>query len=60
MLNDIVDKHNNAYRNSIKMKRIDVKSNSYAEYNLDSKAKDPTFIISDHLRISNCKIIFAK
>ena len=31
VLDDIVDKYNNTYHNSIKMKPINVKSNSYAE-----------------------------
>ena len=42
------------------MKPIDVKSNSYDEYNVDSNAKDPKFKISDHVRISKYKNIFAK
>ena len=40
VLDDIVDKYNNTYHNTIKMKPIDVKSNSHAEYNADSNAKD--------------------
>ena len=36
MLDNIVDKYNNTYHNTIKMKPTDVKSNSYAEYNVDS------------------------
>ena len=31
VLDDIVDKYNNTYHKTIKMKPIDVKSNSYAE-----------------------------
>ena len=42
------------------MKPIDVKSNSYAEYNVDSNDKDPKFQIGDHVRISKHKNIFAK
>ena len=55
VLNNIVDKYNNTYHNNIKIKRIDVKSNSYVEYNFDSNAKDPKFEISD----SKYKNIFA-
>ena len=36
VLDDIVDKYNNTFYGTIKMKPIDVKSNSYAEYNVDS------------------------
>ena len=43
MLNCIVDKYDSAYHGSIKMKPINVKSNSYAEYNIDSKKKLPKF-----------------
>ena len=39
VLNDIVDKYNNKYHRTIKMKPIDVKSNFYAEYNVDSNQK---------------------
>ena len=60
VLNDIVDKCNNIYHNTIKMKHIDVKSNSYVEYNVDSNAKDAKFKIGDHVRISIYKNILAK
>ena len=60
MLNNIVDKYNNAYHKTIKMKPIDVKSGSYAECNADSNAEDPKFKIGDHVRISKYKNIFAK
>ena len=33
LLNDIVDKYNNTYHKTIKMKPIDVKNDSFAEYN---------------------------
>ena len=33
------------------MKPIDLKSNLYAECNVDSNAKDPKFKIGDHVRI---------
>ena len=42
------------------MKPIDVNSDSYAEYNLGSNEKDPTFKIGDHMRISKYSNIFAK
>ena len=60
ILDNIVDKYNNTYHNTIKMKPIDVTSNSYAEYNIDSNAKKPKFEIGDHVRISKYKNIFAK
>ena len=60
VLNNFVDEYNNTYHNTIKMNPIDVKSNSYAEYNVDSNDKDPKFKIDDHVRISRYKNIFAK
>ena len=60
MLDGIVNKYNNTVRRSIKMKPIDVKSDSYAEYDEDSNEKDPKFKIGDHVRISKYKNIFVK
>ena len=42
------------------MKPIDVKPDSYVEYNADSNEKDPKFKVGDHVRISKYKNIFAK
>ena len=60
VLNDIVDEYNNTHHKTIKMKPINVKSDSFAEYNEDSKEKDPKFKVGDHVRISKYKNIFAK
>ena len=67
VLDNIVDKYNktcrkynNTYLNSVKLKSIDVKSNSYVDYNLDSSAKDAKFKIDDHVRISKYKNILEK
>ena len=60
VLDNIVDKYNNTYHNAIKMKPTDIKSNSYAEYNVESNEKDPKFKIGDHVRISKYKNIFSK
>ena len=60
ILDDIVDKYNKTYHRTIKMKHIDAKVNSYAEYNIDSNNKDPKFQVGDHVRISKYKIIFVK
>ena len=42
-LDDIVDKYNNTYYRTIKMKPIDIKSDSFSEYNKESNAKDLKF-----------------
>ena len=39
VLNDMVNEYNNTVHRRIKMKRIDVTSGSYAEYNEDSNEK---------------------
>ena len=55
VLDDIVNKYNNTVHRTIKMKPIDVTSDSYAEYNEDSNKKDPKFKVGDHVRISKYK-----
>ena len=60
VLDDIVNKYNNTYHKTIKMKPIDVGDNSFAEYNEESNEKDPKFKVDDHVRISNFEIVFAK
>ena len=42
------------------MSLIDVKSSSYAEYNVDSNDKDHKLKIGNHVSISQYKNIFAK
>ena len=60
VLNVVVDEYNNTYHKTIKMKPIDVKSDSFAEYNEESNEKDPKFKVGDHIRISKFKNVFAK
>ena len=60
VLDNIVDKYNNTYHKTIKMKPIDVEDDSFAEYNEESNEKDPKFKVGDHVRISKFKHIFAK
>ena len=60
VLDDIVDEYNNTYHKTIKMKPIDVKSDSFAEYNEESNEKGPKFKVGDHVRISKFKNVFVK
>ena len=60
MLDDIVNKYNNTFNKTIKMKPIDVADDSYAEYIEDFNKKDPKFKVGNHVRISKYKSIFAK
>ena len=60
MLDDIVDKYNNTVHRKIKMKPIDVTSDSYAEYNEDSIKTEHKFKVGDRVRISKYKNSFTK
>ena len=59
-LDDIVKKLNNTYHSTIKMKPVDVKSSTYNDSSKEINNKDHKFRISDFVRISKCKNIFAK
>ena len=60
VLDNIVNKYNNFVHRSIKMKPIDLTSESYAKHNEDSNEKDPKFKIGDHVTISKYSNVFAK
>ena len=57
-LDDIVNKYSNTVHTTIKIKPIDVRSNSYAEYNVHSNEKDPKFKVGDRVRKSKYKSSF--
>ena len=59
-LDDIVNKYNSTYHSAIKMKPVDVKSNSYIDASKEVNNKDHKFKIGDIVRISKYKNIFAK
>ena len=59
VLDDIVDKYN-TYHKTIGMKPIDVKIDSFAEYNEESNEKDPKLKVGYHVRISKYKNIFTE
>ena len=58
-LDDIVKKYNNTYHNTIKIKPVDVKSNTSINSSKENNNKDPKFKIGDIARISKYKNIFA-
>ena len=60
VLVDIVDEYNNTYHKTIKMKPVDVESDSFAEYDEKSNEKDPKIKVGDHVRISKFQNLFAK
>ena len=59
-LNTIVNKYNNTYHTTIKMKPIDVKDNAYINTSKKINYKDPKFKVGDYVIISKYKNIFAK
>ena len=60
VLDNIVNKYNNKDHRAIKVKPIDVTSDSYAECSEDSNKKDPKFRVGDHVRILKYKNSLAK
>ena len=60
MLDNIVNKYNKTVHRTIKMKAIDVTSDSSAKYNEDFNVTKPKFKVGDHARNSKYKNIFAK
>ena len=59
IIDEIVDKYNKTYR-TIRMKLDDVKVSTYFYYGVKHNKKDPKFKVSDHVRISKYKNIFAE
>ena len=59
-LDDIVNKFDNTHHGIIKMKPVDVKPSTYVDSHKEISKKDPKFEISDNVRISKYKNIFAK
>ena len=59
-LDDIVNKYNNTYHSTIKMKPVDVKSSTYIDSSQKINDKDPKFKIGDIVRISKYIFFFCK
>ena len=60
VLDNIANEYNNTVHRTMKIKPIDVTSDSYAEYNEDSNVRKPQFKVGDRVRISKYKNTFAK
>ena len=59
VLDDIVEKYNNTYHRTIKIKPTDVGDDSFAEYIEETNEKDSKFKENDHVsKISKYKTIF--
>ena len=59
-LDDIVNEYNNIYHRIIKMKPVDIKDNTYIDFEKENNDKDPKFKIGDQVRFSRYKNIFTK
>ena len=59
-LDYIVNKYNNKYQSTIKIKPVDVKSNTYIDSRKQINNKNPKFKIVYIVRISKYKNIFAR
>ena len=59
-LYNIVNKYNNTYHSTIKMKPVDVKSNTYIDSNKEVNDKDSKSKIGNIVKISKYKNIFGK
>ena len=59
-LDDIMNKYNNAYHSTIKMKPADVKSNTCIQSSKEINDRDLKFETGDIVKISKSKNIFAK
>ena len=60
LLDNVVNKCNNIVHKTIKLKPIEITSDSYAEYNEDSNEKDPKIKVGDPARISKYKHLFGR
>ena len=59
-LDDIVNKYNNTYHRTIKMKPADIKPSISFAINKENNKEDPKFKVANHVRIWRYKNIFAK
>ena len=59
-LDDTVNEYSNTYHRTIKMKPVDVEGNTYIDISKEVNDKGSKFKVSDNVRISKYKNIFAK
>ena len=48
------------YHRTVKIKPVNVKDNTYIDFEKEANDKDPKFKVGDHVRISKYKNAFAK
>ena len=54
-LDEIVNKYNNTYHRTIKMKPVDVNPSMYIHFNKENNKEDYKFNVGDHVRYHNIK-----
>ena len=59
-LDYIVNKYNNTYHSTTKMKPVDVKSNTYIDFHKENNKEGSKFKVGNHVRILKCKNILQK
>ena len=59
-LDEMVDKYNNTYHTTIKMKPIDINPSIYIDFDKENNKEGPKFKVGNHVRIPKLKNIFAK
>ena len=59
-LDDVVNKYNNTYNRTVKMKPVDAKSSAYIDCSKENNDEDPKFKVDDIIRRSKYKNIFTK
>ena len=59
-LDDIVNKYNNTYHETIKIKPVDVKPSIYLDFKEENNKEGPKFKVRDNIKISKFKTVFAK
>ena len=57
-LDDIVNKYNNTYHNTIKIKPVDVKSYTYINFDKETNSKDPKFKNGNNVRRLHWKLVW--
>ena len=57
-LDDILNEYNNTYHRTIKMRSVDVKDNTYINFEKEVNDKDSIFKVGDYVRISKYKKYF--
>ena len=57
---DIMNKYNNTYHRTTKMKPVNINLSTYIDFNKESNKEDPKLKVGDIVRISKYKHVFAK